>query len=281
MKQRYILAAANRWNGDTATSPLPSTIPEDKLREIDMVHPVFPTLHQFIFNPFLITGHPDVINAMIAAWQERSHRLAAWISKAKPNSSYMLNCSWAWPTSPSTPVHSIDSPIDSSVADTSSMFPEVESIAGESNTPVSHAIHALRAQASLVPLKRHHDPSPLNSERDGDDPNKKTTCPMASLHSTALGETARPRLWRGIFWLVHLFYAPRSSRYSRLTLSHIYSRPSSSHTRPTSSSRLPVAGSVPAYGFSRAHRAPATLLAWDAWELDLGIGKVSENIWGG
>lgn len=167
MKQHYILAAANEWNGDTATSPLPSTIPEDKLREINMVPPVFPTLHQFLFNPFLITGHPDIINAMIAAWQEHSCRLATWISKAKLNSSNMPNCSWTWPSPPSTPYHSVDSSVNSGSTDVLSPSTEVKSDPGESTAPTSHAVHAFRAQATLVPLKRTHNTSPLNSERDG------------------------------------------------------------------------------------------------------------------
>ena len=50
MKGRYILSAVNDWNGESALKPLPVTIPEDKLKEIGMVHPPFPPIHQLTYN---------------------------------------------------------------------------------------------------------------------------------------------------------------------------------------------------------------------------------------
>ena len=52
MKGWYILAATYDWNPDTATNPLPVTLSPEKLEEIDMISPPFPSIYQLTYNFF-------------------------------------------------------------------------------------------------------------------------------------------------------------------------------------------------------------------------------------
>jgi hypothetical protein len=100
MKGRYILAAANNWDGSVATEPLPFTIPSEKLREIGMVHPPFPTLHELTYNTLLLPEELPVLRRRIEHWQQNSKQLSAWIARAKINCARLPNCSWVWPDTP-------------------------------------------------------------------------------------------------------------------------------------------------------------------------------------
>ncbi|KAF8494558.1 hypothetical protein JB92DRAFT_3126805 [Gautieria morchelliformis] len=102
MKTRYIMAAAHGWKGDLEEHPLPTTIPTEKLLEIRMIHPPFPPFQQLSHNFLLLPEMPEVICKRLAMWQNNSHQLAAWICKAELQSASTPNCSWTWPTSPSS-----------------------------------------------------------------------------------------------------------------------------------------------------------------------------------
>jgi len=69
MKGRYILSAANNWNGKTAVEPLPVMILEDNLKEVGMAHPPFPPIHQLTYN-FLLLERPLTIHRWIKTWQK-------------------------------------------------------------------------------------------------------------------------------------------------------------------------------------------------------------------
>ena len=170
MKTKYILAAAHRWNGDTATSPLPTELSESKLNEIHMIRPALPFLHPLSFNPLLCPGPPASVFSRVAIWQERSRMLSAWIGKARLNSYLVPNCSWRWPTSP-MPYRDLDR--HSSSTDLSSATTERDSLFSEEPVSPSHAIRAYRAQASSRSPKRPRNSSPSDPQRDGDDASKK------------------------------------------------------------------------------------------------------------
>ena len=100
MKGRYILASAHGWDGDTANSPLPTSIPDAKLKEIHMLPPLLMPNQLLAFNKLLFPERPTIIRALISALQEQSRMLSAWICQAKINSSRVRNCSWVWPADP-------------------------------------------------------------------------------------------------------------------------------------------------------------------------------------
>lgn len=170
MKTQYILAAAYRWNGDVATTPLPSYLSDAKLDEINMIRPALPSLHPLTFNPLLCPGPSATIFARVAIWQERSRMLSAWIGKARLNSRLVPDCSWRWPTSPMSNHNSDD---DASSVGLSSTSTECDSLFCEEPVPPSCTVRANRAQAGLETLKRSHDSSPLDPQRNGDDASKK------------------------------------------------------------------------------------------------------------
>ena len=170
MKVRYILAAAYRWNGDTATRPLPTYLTDAKLNEIHMLRPALPFLHPLTFNPLLSPGPPAAVFSRVAMWQGRSRMLSAWIGKARLNSNLVPNCSWRWPVSPS-PDHGFDD--DSGSISLSSTTTECDSLFHEDPVPQSRAIRAYGSRASILPSKRSRDASPADPQRDGDDPSKK------------------------------------------------------------------------------------------------------------
>ena len=170
MKTRYILAAAYRWNGDTAASPLPTSLSDAKLEEIRMIKPAIPFLHPLTFNPLLCPGPPATVFSRVAIWQERARMLSAWICKARLNSYLIPNCSWRWPTSP-MPYCDLDQ--HSNATDPSSTATEVDSLFSEEPVSPSHAIRVYRAHASTPSSKRPRDSSPSDPQRDGDDASKK------------------------------------------------------------------------------------------------------------
>ena len=194
MKTRYILAAAHRWNGDTAVIPLPTSLPDAKLREIKMIRPALPFLHPLTFNPLLCPGPPTAVFSRVAIWQERSRMLSAWISKARLNSSLVTNCSWRWPVSPCP---SLDSD-DASSMGLSSTTTECDSLFHEEPVPPSRAIRAFRTSAGLETSKRTRDSSPLDPRRDGNDASKKQLVLwrptiqqlLEQQHALAMGEVA-------------------------------------------------------------------------------------------
>ena len=170
MKTKYILAAAHRWNGDTATSPLPTDLLDSKLEEIRMIRPALPFLHPLTFNPLLCPGSPASVFSRVAIWQERSRMLSAWIGKARLNSRLVPNCSWRWPESPVTSHHRDDDSVSIGLSSTTT---ECDSLFHEEPATPSRAIRAYGTKPSLVPPKRSRDLSPLDTRRDGDDPSKK------------------------------------------------------------------------------------------------------------
>ena len=170
MKVRFILAAAYRWNGDTATRPLPTYLTDAKLNEIHMVRPALPFLHPLTFNPLLSPGPPAAVFSRVAMWQERSRMLSAWIGKARLNSTLVPNCSWRWPVSP-VAYHGSDD--ETSSVSLSSTTTECDSLFHEEPIPPSRAIRAYGSRASILPSKRSRDTSPSDPQRDGDDASKK------------------------------------------------------------------------------------------------------------
>lgn len=170
MKTKYILAAAHRWNGDIATSPLPTYLSDAKLDEIHMIRPALPFLHPLTFNPLLCPGPPATVLSRVAIWQERSRMLSAWICKARLNSQSVSGCSWRWPVAP---IPSRDLDDDSSSMEISSTTTECDSLFHEEPVTPSRAIRACNTQASLLTPKRPRDSSPLDTQRDGDEANKR------------------------------------------------------------------------------------------------------------
>ena len=83
------------------------------------------------------------------------------------------NCSWIWPSSPLSLSSIIDSSSDSGSTDISSTTTEFNSIPETKLACPEQAVLAACAHASLIPLKRTHDSSPIDSMHDGDDPSKK------------------------------------------------------------------------------------------------------------
>ncbi|KAF8506257.1 hypothetical protein JB92DRAFT_2832963 [Gautieria morchelliformis] len=164
MKGRYILAAANDWNGETAENPLPLTIPDEKLAEIGMPHPPFPLIHQLTYNFLLLPESPDVIRGRLATWQDNSRQLAAWIRKAKLKTAVLAKSLWKWPTPP-TPTCFNDSDGQSRTDDTwPSNSSEHDTVLGESPEPALNLTSSARVARSF------------NAEvqvRDGSEPNKK------------------------------------------------------------------------------------------------------------
>ena len=173
MKVRYILAAARYGNCDSASDLLTTFISNAKLQEIDMLHPPFPPAHQLISNPFLRPGHPAVVETCVLSWQNSSRMLAAWIAKAQENSARVSYHSWCWPTSPHLLTSTVDSLSEAGSTDVASTDTALDSISEAELAPLAPAVLASHAHATLVPLKRTLESPPVDSRRDGDDPNKK------------------------------------------------------------------------------------------------------------
>lgn len=205
MKGRYILAAATGGRDEVATDPLSSTIPEEKLREINMIHPPFPPLHQLTYNFLLLPASPAKIREWISLWQSNSRQLSAWIAQAKLQSAKSSSCSWSWPPTPPSPGSIIlgsslptcvgvtadrDDPSSdnnsSSSSDPGDLFDEnpeppskcsdcfsTSSVHSNCHTPLGRVAHAFQAKIGKDILKRVRDTSPLDPQRDGDDPSKK------------------------------------------------------------------------------------------------------------
>ena len=186
MKGRYILAAANGWNGATAEGPLPITIPEEKLREIGMTHPPFPPFHQLAYNFLLLPESPDKIGEWIGLWQNNSRQLAAWIAQARLQSSRLPSCSWSWPATPTdpdpvtaphtlntTPSHEPESDDEASTENSSLSSAEPDTLFSENPEPPRRVAHAFQVATSQDGIKRSRDVSPIDPSRDGCDANKR------------------------------------------------------------------------------------------------------------
>ena len=171
MKARYILAAARNGDCDSVFDLLVTFIPKAKLQEIDMLPPPFPPAYQLTSNPFLRPGHPAVIETWVSSWQTSSRMLTAWIAKAQANSARVSNCSWSWPPSLHSLTRPVDSDSDSGSTDFASTTTEFDSEVNPA--PLAPTVLAQRARAEVIPVKRAHDPSPLDSTRDGDEAHKK------------------------------------------------------------------------------------------------------------
>ena len=172
MKGRYILAAAYDWNPDTATNPLPVTLSPEKLEEIDMISPPFPSVYQLTYNFFEFPAPMNTILEWVEAWQERSRRLSAWICKAKVNSAQCSNCTWKWPTSPLS-AYSFPDNLDYEDSKGS-----IRSHSSESTGPLvedrSFSKHIATAfKVKTKSLKRSHSPSPFDATCNGNSSNKK------------------------------------------------------------------------------------------------------------
>ncbi|KAF8460464.1 hypothetical protein JB92DRAFT_2839226 [Gautieria morchelliformis] len=173
MKGRYILAAANDWNGETAEKPLPLTIPDEKLAEIGLPHPPFPPIYQLTYNFLLLPESPDVIRGRLTTWQDNSRQLAAWIRKAKLKTAVLPKTSWKWPTPP-TPACFDDSDGESSTDDLwPSNSSEHNTVLGESPEPAPRVARSFNAEVQASSPKRYRDFSPVDEARDGSEPNKK------------------------------------------------------------------------------------------------------------
>ena len=178
MKERYILAAAHNWDGDTATHPLPAFIPDSKFKEIHMLSPIFhhhaPLSSIKLFTP----ANPITICSWISIWQQYSRMLSAWIERAKVHSAHVANCSWKWPVPPTDFIPYNPTTNLSDIKELASTTTESTSLFDTDTSPVVPAVRvpAIRVchtHASPEPVKRTHDSSPLDSQRDGDDASKK------------------------------------------------------------------------------------------------------------
>ncbi|KAF8532146.1 hypothetical protein JB92DRAFT_1589064 [Gautieria morchelliformis] len=206
MKSWYILAATHNWKGDESQEPLPITVPEEKLKEIDTIHPPFPRLSELTYNFLLFPGPPSKIHARISKWQALSRQLSAWIKKAKINSAQTTDCSWEWPTSPLFPgsltenyvVHSTLTPVPDS-PELSKVFVESAEPSCESDSAYSlsngfitssvRTACAFRAEVEWDILKRTRDFSLEDPSRDGSDSNNSS---YGSRHSLASSSCVGP-----------------------------------------------------------------------------------------
>ncbi|KAF8493553.1 hypothetical protein JB92DRAFT_3127303 [Gautieria morchelliformis] len=176
-KTRYIMAATHGWKGDSEEHPLPTTIPTKKLSEIGIIHPPFPPFQQLSHNFLLLPETPEVIGKRLAMWQNNSRQLAAWICKAQLQSAITPNCSWTWPTSPSSD-HSIcnrDTTASDRVTEASSEDKPSSMHTSFSNvsSPAARVARAFNSIADHEDLKRSRDSSPEDSVCDGLEANKK------------------------------------------------------------------------------------------------------------
>ena len=183
MKEHYILAAAHNWDGDTATHPLPASIPDSQFREIHMLPPVFhhhaPLSSIKLFKP----ASPTVIRAWVSIWQQYSRMLSAWIERARINSTHVPNCSWTWSITPADFIPYIPTANLFDSEDLASTTTESTSLSEEEvppslppvEVPVIRvpAVQVHHANASIESVKRAHDSSPLDAQRDGGQANKK------------------------------------------------------------------------------------------------------------
>lgn len=214
MKGRYILAAANGGRSEFATDLLPSSIPEEKLREIDMIHPPFPPLHQLTYNFFLLPASPAKIREWISLWQSNSLQLSAWIAQAKLQSAKLSTCSWSWPPTPPPPgsislSSSLPTRVDVTVdgddpssdndsspsTDPGDLFSEnpepprkcsacssTRNVHSNGRSPLGRVSHAFQARIGKDMLKRAHDSSPLDPQRDGRQRSfQETTCTLETV----------------------------------------------------------------------------------------------------
>ncbi|KAF8503044.1 hypothetical protein JB92DRAFT_2833505 [Gautieria morchelliformis] len=194
MKGRYILAATNDWNGETAEKPLPLTIPDEKLAEIGMPHPPFPPIYQLTYNFLLLPESPDVIRGRLTTWQDNSRQLAGWIRKAKLKTTVLAKSSWKWPTPP-TPACFDDSDSQSSTDDTwPSNSSEHDTVLGESPKPAreflvpycyTHSVNltssariarSFNAEAQVSSPKRYRDYSPSTRCEMALNPTRSSWC---------------------------------------------------------------------------------------------------------
>ena len=205
MKGRYILAAATGWSS-AGTEPLPAEIPAEKLKEISMIHPPFPPLHQLTYNFLTLPETVTTIRERVELWQNNSRQLAAWIAQARVQSAKLPSCSWNWPSTPTISYHltppnnlysvSPSAPLpkdktdaeDSSSISTNSgiLFKESPKPPSEypflgaamnnrpnSTHPLGRIARAFQAGVKLDSLKRVRDTSPVDTLRDGCDASKK------------------------------------------------------------------------------------------------------------
>lgn len=185
MRGRFILAAANGWNGATADSPLPITIPEEKLQEISMIHPPFPLFYQLTYNFLLLPESPEKIGKWIRLWQNSLHQLAAWIAQARLQSSHIPSCSWSWPAAPTnpdpitvphsldtTPSHELGSDDEASTENSSLSSAEPDTLFGE-NAPPRCVAHAFQVATSQDGTKRSRNNSPIDPSCNGCNANKR------------------------------------------------------------------------------------------------------------
>jgi len=174
MKGRYILSAANDWNSESALEPLPVTIPEDKLKEIGMVHPPFPPIHQLTYNFLLLPERPITIRGWIEMWQENSRQLSTWICKAKVKSDQLPMSSWNWPPPPDySCTSSSDKESDNESAGYESNSSIFDTTLNETPELPRRVAQAFRAETERNNLKRGREFSPEDNLRDGSDSNKK------------------------------------------------------------------------------------------------------------
>ena len=173
MKGRYILAAAYDWNPDKATDPLPITLAPEKLEELDMIPPPFPTIYQLSYNFFEFPAPMKTILEWVEAWQERSRRLSAWICKAKIKTAQLPDCSWKWPVSPLSS-YSFPDNLDYEDDSEGSVGSHASDSAGPfTESPSFSPRVASSFKIKTESLKRFRSPSPFDATRDGNSSNKK------------------------------------------------------------------------------------------------------------
>ena len=94
MKIREIVAAGTEWEPGHPTMPL--IIPEEKLREIGLIHPEFPPLHCLSLNLLKAPNDLEEIVNWVDMWQQIGRKLTAWVLKAKEVCAEIPDTTWKW-----------------------------------------------------------------------------------------------------------------------------------------------------------------------------------------
>ena len=172
MKGWYILATAYDWNPNMAMNPLPTALSLEKLEEIDMISPPFPSIYQLTYNFFEFPAPMNMILKWVKAWQECSHQLSTWICKVKVNSAQRSNCTWKWPTSPLS-AYSFPDNLDYEDSEGSIRSHTSDSTGPLVKDPSFSKRIATAFKVKTESLKRSRSPSPFDATCNGNSSNKK------------------------------------------------------------------------------------------------------------
>ena len=198
MKVKYVLAAAHDWNGEFTMDPLPTVLPDSKLKEIGMPAPPFPDCQLWAVNFFFKPEKISVIADWVEMWQRKSLSLSAWIYKARIKSKHVPDCSWVWPRSPYDTSTSDDTdlsdsdeevtPFDSDEEETSlSDFNDKDSLASAVKGEIESIFEGAPESASVIAQVYSNSSQPQSLKRT-----RSTTPERAYLDD--------PNNWHVVLW---------------------------------------------------------------------------------